>query len=98
MNESSLFQHSFLIHYLNGNIFFITHIYIIPFGYCKSQTKSNYFRSIDYISKYSHQKFRTQGSQDTPAITGVQKQSMATLDQLEPPKAGTPSGWLLTSN
>ena len=59
INESSLFQHSFLIHYFNGNIFFITHIYIIPFGYCKSQTKSNYFRSIDYISKYSHQKFWT---------------------------------------
>ena len=44
INESSLFQHSFLIHYFNGNIFLL-HIYIIPFGYCKSQAKSNYFRS-----------------------------------------------------
>ena len=26
-------------------IFFLLHIYIIPFVYCKSQTKSNYFRS-----------------------------------------------------
>ena len=62
INESSLFQHSFLIHYFNGNIFFTTRIYIIPFGYCKSQTKSSYFRSIDYISKYSHQKFRTRAA------------------------------------
>ena len=60
INESSLFQYSFLINYFNGNIFFITHIYVIPFGYCKSQTKSNHFRLINYISKYSHQKFRTQ--------------------------------------
>ena len=65
INKSSLFQHSFLFFYFNGNMFLL-HIYIIPFGYWKSQTKSNYFRSncdlildLTTFQKKSHQKFRS---------------------------------------